>query len=90
MIKKEKTKNKKNKQKANIQKTIKNVFDDFQDKRAIIKINDEITDVDFDNYEDKNPKIKAEVKDVIFEDAESKFIKKVMKTVKDKDLKITK
>ena len=90
MIKKQKTKNKKNKQKANIQKTIKNVFDDFEDKRTIVKIKGEITDVDFDNYEDKNPKIKAEVKDVIFEDVEPKFIKNVIKTVKDKDLKITK
>ena len=86
-IKRKTTKKEKNKskQKASIQKTIKNVFDDFESKKPVINIKDEIIDVDFDNYEDKKPKIKGKVKDVIFENVEPKFIKKVIKTVKDKD-----
>ena len=35
MIKREKTKNKRSKQKTNIWKTIKNVFDDFEDKKPL-------------------------------------------------------
>ena len=79
-IKQGKNKNKKSKQKTNIQRVIKNVFDDFQNKKPVIKIKDEFTEVDFDDYE--KPKIKNEVKDVIFEDVEPKFIKKVIKTIK--------
>ena len=86
-IKKEKNKSKR---KASIQKTIKNVFDDFESTKPVINIKDEIIDVDFDSYEDKKPKIKDKVKDVIFENVEPKFIKKFIKTVKDKDLEIAK
>ena len=66
------------------------MFDDFESKKPVINIKDEIIDIDFDNYEDKKPKINDKVKDVIFENVEPKFIKKVIEMVKDKDLEIAK